>query len=288
MATETLVIEVEVELPQRNRIHDIRRFERVAVIFDPTDELVPEVLALRADFPHVPHLNLRSFELPRSLCLYDQPYHELKIHWTAASFLERIRTWLALTAKGELHADDQPLEPLLLDPGPDIILPSDLLSPELLQDPQPLIVRRAEGGISGITHIAERWETLKTDKQDRPTSVVATIMCAAQPHGIIRRTPQSLFELHEFLAPSGTNVLAEVRARLKGWKERLGLGFRDYVQSTLLVLVVVLPKTRYSGGPVEATELRAFIFSEPVERIGEEIGIWEVKDRDIGLLLDSF
>ncbi len=87
---EVIVFDVEVELGQR-QIHDIHQYERLAAIFDRNDTTSPEVLALRADFPRVPHLNLRKDELPRSLCLFEEPYSELKLRWTATAFLERIR-----------------------------------------------------------------------------------------------------------------------------------------------------------------------------------------------------
>ena len=97
---EVVVLEVDVEVPQRPR-HDIRPVERIGVRFSVDSLLPPEVLALRADFPLVPHLNLREEGFPRSLCLYDRPFHEVTLDWTPASFVERIREWLSLTAVGE-------------------------------------------------------------------------------------------------------------------------------------------------------------------------------------------
>jgi hypothetical protein len=88
--TEVVVFDVEVELPQR-KVNGIRRVERIAVAFWPEDNTYPETLALREDFPLVPHLNLRLFELPRSLCLYEEPYSEIKLRWTVPAFIERIR-----------------------------------------------------------------------------------------------------------------------------------------------------------------------------------------------------
>src|SRR6185437_11539283 len=66
--TDIVIFDVEVELPQR-LTHPIRPFERLAVLFDHDDADMPEVLALRDGFPWVPHVNLRNFEQPRSLCL---------------------------------------------------------------------------------------------------------------------------------------------------------------------------------------------------------------------------
>src|SRR3972149_4766357 len=55
---EVVVFDAEIEVGQVT-IHDIRGSERIAIIFFTKDESFPEVLALREDFPKVPHLNLR-------------------------------------------------------------------------------------------------------------------------------------------------------------------------------------------------------------------------------------
>jgi hypothetical protein len=78
---EVVVFEVEVEVSQVRRF-DIQPRERLAVIFGKAEELNPEVLALRKDFPYVPHLNPREEEIPRSLCLYEESFDELKLTWT--------------------------------------------------------------------------------------------------------------------------------------------------------------------------------------------------------------
>src|SRR5436309_859441 len=95
--SETVVIETDVERPQV-MAHEMRRVERIAAVFHEEDEWYPEVLALRKSFPRAPHQNLRLTELPRSLCLYDRPWSEVAIRWTPATFIGRIRYWLAQTA----------------------------------------------------------------------------------------------------------------------------------------------------------------------------------------------
>jgi len=80
---ETIVLELDVEVGQQP-IHDIRPVERIAVTFLESDQYWPEVLALRVDFPtDVPHLFPRADDEPRSLCLYEDSYGELKLRWTA-------------------------------------------------------------------------------------------------------------------------------------------------------------------------------------------------------------
>ncbi len=134
---ETVVFDVEAELSQAC-VHPIEYVERIAVTFSPEDNVHPEVHALREDFPVVPHLNLRNYEKPRSLCLYERRYRDIKRQWTAKRFIERIREWLKQTSRGELHQDDQPLEPLLSGGAGTIVLPSDFSNPTVKDLPDKL------------------------------------------------------------------------------------------------------------------------------------------------------
>ena len=81
------------------------------------DEDPPAVFALRPDFPRVPHLNLLPAGFPPCLCLYDRPFNEVLIDWTAPKFIERIRQWLSQTANGTLHAALVGVAPFSRDSG---------------------------------------------------------------------------------------------------------------------------------------------------------------------------
>src|SRR5438874_9917758 len=124
---ETVVLDLDIEVAQRP-VHEIQPVERVAIKFFGADTHYPEVLSIREDFPQVPHLNQRPIDYPKSLCLYVEPYSEVKLHWTAHRFVERIRLWLAKTADGNLHPDDQPLEPLMSVGHGTLVCPQDLLA----------------------------------------------------------------------------------------------------------------------------------------------------------------
>ena len=63
---------------------------------------------------------------PKSLCLYEAPWAEVRLRWTGASFLGDIARWLARTAVGELHNADQPLEPFLFGPRHIVVVPAGL------------------------------------------------------------------------------------------------------------------------------------------------------------------
>jgi len=77
-----LIVDLEVELPQYPVV-DIRKHELCAIVF-PTDSTTTfiDVLALREDFPQVPHLNLREQEYPKSLCVYEDPFSEYGLKWS--------------------------------------------------------------------------------------------------------------------------------------------------------------------------------------------------------------
>lgn len=278
-AADIVVFEVEVELGQV-RVNDIRPQERIAVIFHANDELMPDALALRADFPEVPHLNLRIEEFPRSLCLYEEPYSEIKLKWTPKRFIERIREWLARTATGQLHTDDQPLEPLLPISPWSLVLPDDLFTGNQFDDFEALSIDVVDGGDNQYTLIARKREPIASQRGEKV--YIATAFAAApQEHGIIYKYPSNLLELHLFLARAQLDFLAELRHRLKGWRDKA------HRQDGQLIVIVALPKTRNGTGEVEAQDLRAFLCSRTVREVGADIGIWQIQRGQIAALLET-
>ena len=264
---EIIVFDVEVEVGQKT-VNDIRGFERIAVVFEGSDTKMPEVLALRCDFPLVPHLNRRLKEFPRSLCIAEEKYHEKKLRWTGVAFVEDIRQWLALTAKGILHADDQPLEPLLLGSEGELILPFDFLTKAT--DSELLSITLADRGNGQGTFIAEPLKSV-SEHPNRFDYMATTFRSSPQPHGVLHRTPTTLFELHEFLQSSNTDLLRDLRNRLKKWESQFS---REKISEARLVLIICLPKTRDENSPPETTELRAFLTLETIRDICVEIGLW--------------
>jgi hypothetical protein len=280
---DVTIVEVEVELGQR-QVNDIRRFERLAIVFWDDDGLMPEILALRDDFPSVPHINLRLVELPRSLCLYDEPWRDLKRTWTPLSFIERIRWWLAQTAAGTLHGADQPLEPLLMDSSFPLVIADEVLQQSGADAPELLAIWRTGDVDERCTLIADRGrgDLAPTGQQ----GFVATVIHGTpQTHGVIRWLPATLRNLHAMMATVGDDLLGELRARLQRWENKQDLLDRP------IILIIVLPKSRTIGGPVESYDTRAFICGLgdatpcPLGRFGQEIGVWEVRDGVAGRLL---
>jgi hypothetical protein len=277
---ESVVFEVDVEVGQEP-VHDIRRVERLAVLFRPDDETFPEVLALRPDFPaDVPHRSLRDEDLPVGLCLYEEPYAEVKLRWTAPLFLERVRYWLAKTAEGTLHQEDQPLEPLLLGPASPLIIPSDLALRASENRPQFLNVMMQPAAPRGHTYIAVWDESPADPNRETANCVAVVIRCDPQQHGIIRRRPKNLADLKSLLAAGGRDLFAELAEPLDTWKRdaRL-LGSR-------LIIIALLPKTRERGGTAESAEAWAFVALPTIRELAVGAGLYQPDEKGcLGRLL---
>lgn len=258
---ETLVIDLDVERPQVRK-HDIAGTERVAVVFSEADERVPEVLALRTGFPSVPHVNIRDTELPRSLCLYDRNWNEVRIRWTPARFIERIRYWFAETARGTLHRGDQPLEPLLFGSGYHIVIPHDLFAGDSVSTPQRLTVRFVGPPDQGRVLIASRDTSQKGSK---PRYVAAVMVCPPQEHGLIRHTPKNIAELHSLTATAGLDLVGALRTRIKAWND-------PDIRGARLVIVIAFPKTRSGSDTVEVSDVWTFLTMKTPAAVGVAIG----------------
>jgi len=270
---ENVVFDLVVEVGQEP-VNDIRAVERISAIFDPKDSFYPEVLALRTDFPKVPHRNLRAVTPPSSLCLYDEPYRDVQLRWTAAAFIQRIRDWLALTAEGKLHADDQPLEPILLGKFNTIVLPSDLSSLKETATPVHLYITARDPGPRGTVLMATRERTSQS-----LDLVAVTVNGQPQPHGIIQQAPRTLFDLHNLLAAAGIDLMAQLQASLMDWERDAAL------LDARFVVIAFLPKTRKVGGEPESLEIRSFASPAAVAQLGVDIGIWSMNGKYPGRLI---
>ena len=280
---EVVVLEVDVELSQ-HPVHDVRYNERLAVRFWADDGLLPEVLALREDFPMVAHLNLRPPDSPRSLCLYDRPFDEVMLDWTIPTFVERIRFWLAKTAQGQLHADDQPLEPLLFDPVEDLIIPEEIFerTPETVPSWFSVeLIPNHYGTNTAVVQLAPR-----DNSPDATKCVGYLVPCPPTMHGTIHHMPRTLEELHDFVAALGVSLVGKLREALKSW---INGGTSEVYElvGARLILIFRFPKTRQPNGRVESVEFRAFAMATTIGDVGADIGVWDLVEGKPGLLIQA-
>lgn len=257
---EIIVVDVDVQRPQK-RTYDVQAIERIGIVFFADDQR-PDVQSLRGDFPQVPHLNLSLTEYPKSLCLYEQDWGELKARWTPVRFIERIRFWFAETARGSLHKEDQPLEPLIVGSGYQIVVPHDLFTQAGAADVQPLVVRLARDGEKSRLLLATR----PTGRETRGVPFAAVALQAEpQTHGIIRNAPSTLNDLHRFLSAAGCDLLGKLRGSATLWGSEANLKAR-------LVVIAACPKRRAEATIVEASDVWSFLTFKSVEDVLADIG----------------
>lgn len=271
---DTVVIDVEVERPQIVA-HDIRNTERVAAVFPRDDNSYPDVFALRRDFPELQHQNQRFEELPRSLCLYDQPWCNVRITWTAPAFIERIRWWMKRAARDELHATDQGLEPFLMSWGQWLVLPP---SADASTSAESFLVT-LPGGKDGRVLLADDDEPGDAARGG-VRLVVLRFEAPAQRHRVLPRIPRTLADLSSLLRAGDFDLLSMFRERLRTWPKEKEAHLQKRV-----ILLISLPKTRTEDGPVERVEHCAVLIDLILLDLGVTIGVWSVHDGIRGLLL---
>lgn len=202
---EAIAVDLDCEVPQRPAVA-VQRLERVLVTFFPKDKRLPDIRALRRDFPRecVMHLNLDSKDKPASLCVFAEPWDEVRLRLTAMALAERIRMWVADTAAGDLHRPDQALEPFTLGPSSPLILSNELLSALVkghVSSDRLGIVENAPGRFSAV----EVREGRLIDGVLRPCLVVSAIS-KPHRHSTINSNPATMAELATMLADPSVGI----------------------------------------------------------------------------------
>lgn len=262
---EVIVFDADIERPQYP-VHPVEPVERVAVVFYPDEDNIPRVYALRDNFPHVPHTNIYKKEFPRWLCIYEESFDELKLKWSGVTFLEDIRRWFADTAKGQLHANDQALESLLMPNSKLLILSRKYILESLRSKPAPASLFK----ITPADNIEIFF--LKQGKYNAEPFAVLFLEGEPQKHGLIRKIPSNLFELHEFLKSANIDLLKCLEENFNEW--RIDPELKGIIEASLLILVE-LPTKRDDTSEPERFETYAYAIHEKVKTIGVKIGIWD-------------
>lgn len=277
---DVVVLEVETEVPQI-RDHDIRPIERLAVCFDHADSATPDVLALREDFPATAHLYPPVEIIPKQLCLFEEEYSDIRRRWTSAFFMRRLQDWFRLTARGELHAVDQPLEQALAGTGHRIILPHSLSVASAGIDADQVVPLEVTSVDEHQGRFLIQAEVADGGRISSASSYLALLLTAS-PRGprAINSTPRNISELHSFLSAGGDDLLDVLRRRLLDWPRE------PKALAAQLLLIVRIPKRRNESGPVERVETWGFLGAS-VREIGVALGIWELNRDGIALMIPA-
>ncbi len=115
-------------------------------------------------------------------------------------------------------------------------------------------------------------------KQQKLQFIASMFVADSKEHGIIRRAPQTLADLCEFVQSEGFDLLAELRSRVRDWKE-------DGCLEASLIIVVAFPLRRGEQSSIEVTDVWAFVTTETVFEVGKKIGVWDKFKGVVGVLM---
>lgn len=256
---EALIFTVDVERGQHVK-NDIRYKEHVCALFNADDSGMPKVLTLREDFPHMLHQNQEHYDKPKSLCLYDIPYHELKLSWTALVFLERIRSWLSSASLGTLHQDDQQLEPFILGIGGHFILPPDFEEKKTLYVE---LVSTAQGRYNVVAYHDKK----KITRPNTLTFTTLVIVSSPIEHGVVNRLPQTLFQLSEILSSLNIDLSKTIKSKVDSLMRSANPG---ELENKLLILCK-FPIISAKGKNPSLFDYHVFISNDSIKDIAKKL-----------------
>ena len=277
---ETVVFEISVEVPQ-DRVHDIRPVEPMAVSFIPENKTIPEIVALRPDFPRIAHTNLRFPDFPVSLCVYESNHDEVRQSWSPHDLLLRIATWLSKAAVDGLHAEGQPLEPFLETSLAKIVLPNEVYETNTTVFDY-TVYSKEEG----------RQQTFFLDKESEArhfreeNKAKMRLLCLTTPtvrHGVINYQPRSLNELHELLSTTEYDLHSFLAGEFRNWQ--MDAAFSEYEKE--LMLLVRIPLSRNEEDQIEFVSIAVFYFQGTIYDIGRSLSVWERSGGSVGLIMNA-
>lgn len=274
--SETIIFAVDVDASQLT-VNDIRSREVMGVTFLPADDDWPEVLALREDFPKVLHCNLRPFEVPRSLCLYENRFLDARSGWPTVAIVERVREWLRDTASGTLHQPDQPLEQLFL------VTPNRIILPSALEDVRDFSTHHLHMQYADRRPWGELLICREMPQTQGPNGAYLTFHVVTSPlaSGPIRREPQSVGDLRRLVEDAGGDFVGFLRAVIAA------LPNPSAHIHKIPILLVTFPKTRTVETEPESFERWAFWVDGTLGSLGEAVGLWQQSSGSVGMLLNA-
>lgn len=287
LSFEAVCFDFETETPQR-KIIDIKERERVLVLFYEDDSRYPEVYVLRNDFPSIPHLNLQLDEYPKSICLYDQDWHQINLTWTPADFLKRLRFWFTESSTGTLHQEDQHLEPFIQLTTDRVIIDRNLIEnfeADKENNKDLLFVGGIDFDGKRTMKVVKDCKRFERFNDKNVPGVALFIKTDPITHGIIRKLPRHLLDLSEMLNEAGVSILENLRGELKGFRE--GNKFLE-IRDAYIVIFISMPLKRSEGAEPETIHHWAFIISTTIKDLGVDLDVYNLFEKEYALNLAEY
>jgi integrative and conjugative element protein (TIGR02256 family) len=266
--SEMLVVQCECDVFPKNP-PGIQFREALSLRFYRNPKIAPEARALRPGFPVLLHENNPKPCEPIWLCVYQEPWADLRRTWTPQKFLARIQWWLKAAAAGELHPPDRTPEQLFFESRCSIVLPPDFdqlagsrdhalnLEPRSTDDSGKLVAVANFGLIaqylqSGDRHYALVAITVPAIDQTRP-----------------ELAPPTLGELQDRLAAAGSPIDKLLFGEIQRLAAEVGL---PHVIGQKTLVIVTVPVRNPAGGTIQ-NERRGFLVEAGLGELGVMAGV---------------
>lgn len=191
---------------------------------------------------------------------------DLRRGLTPQALVERIREWFARTARGELHQDGQPVEPLIPATANTLVLPPGPLPPEWRI-------------VQSLEHRG-RWVVALGDAPTAATLPFAVFAMTLPPqvHGALRQAPTDM----EGLRATTEGLGGDLVSALGDWLVKPA---QMAAPDRRVLMVVSIPKSTAVGEAVEGWETWAFMALEPLRELGARLGrtLYDANSRSLGL-----
>lgn len=256
---------LEPELVQ-DRAVAILKEEAVRLVFSPGGDGPPHVYSRREDFPlELVHTSYERGGSGLCLCIWEENWSDLRRALTGQRLVERIRDWFARAARGELHQEGQPVEPMIPATSSTMVVPRGAPPSEW----HGIVI---DDDDARLTVLLDR-NPPRTGQVRVPFSIFSMEL-SPQVHGALHRRPTDLQGLHDLVAMMGGDLLGPLGEWLY---EQLAGGDRP------IVLFISIPKQRKALGEVEDWEHWAFSPTLRGEALLELLGI-AMRDPETGKL----
>lgn len=263
---EILVVDVECHgVPSRNP-YGIRFTERLALSVPADTKQLVTLLALRRGFPTLIHQNQAPIDGPANLCLYFEPPPSILRTWTPQQFLRRIQWWIEQSAKGTLHAADQPVEHLFFSSPFELVLPWNFEDLRQRAGQQFAIRRGGPRPDRGETYFVL---PLVAGGPGERAAIPIELLLPPIVQGQIERDPLTLGELADLLSARGIDLLAALDEAVHRGVDHHGASEPAEAFSIILLHV---PVVRAPGSEPERITRRAFLLHKGPLRLGELTG----------------
>lgn len=263
--SELLIVECRDDKVWSKNPVGIQYRERLALRFFSDLKRLPEVRALRNNFPTTAHQNHVLHGEPASLCLYLEQWSALERYWTPEKHLNRILFWLTETSNGTLHLEDQPVEQIYFKGYYELVLPPDFDekagdSRFLLKAEPRLLVGEKKMQVL----VSEFVQAARAKLDDIPLACVSLKLKPIVQDGV-ERTPYFLGDLHDQLERRGAPLSPILFEYIKNTVGEAGVSVTKE-EHTLLVLQI--PILRKTGENPEHIEVRGFIVNAGLGKLG--------------------